>query len=254
MKKRIIVLAMTMVMAVSMAACGTKESDKEKDNGRIQNVGNNEINEPSKEAINNKQDGGSESPNQIANSADTTKYDSTDGYPPVEPGLKEFYKEAEKLYLDMVFFRVESDYQDGITIGEEGNAVVYSLVTDERFKTLSDLQDTLYKYFTKEFADGLIFDENDEYDRFMEKDGKLYVLAAGRGGNIQYAGHVFEQVEADENRINMPVKVYYAKYATPYETFYTTPEDLDAYEVKEMTQSMVKVNGEWRFDNFELFF
>ena len=53
--------------------------------------------------------------------------------------------------------------------------------------------------------------------RFKEYDGELYMIQAQRSGNIQYAGHVFETVESGVDTIKMPVKVYYAIYATPYE-------------------------------------
>ena len=119
---------------------------------------------------------------------------------------------------------------------------------------MENLKEELWKYFTEQFTEELVSELMWNQPRFREYDGELYMIQASRSGNIQYAGHVFEAVESDGDTMKMPVKVYYALNATPYEYFYEYPEDLDAYEVKEYTQIMVKEGGQWKFSQFELFY
>lgn len=183
----------------------------------------------------------------------TEKYDSSDGLPPVNQQMKQFYKEAEQLFMDIVFFRIKCDSEQP-RMGESDDKVLYYRVTDERYSTMEKIKQALGKYFTKQFTEDLVSAKMWNEPRFREYDGALYMLQAQRSGNIQYAGHVFETVESGGDIIKMPVKVYYALYATPYEHFYKYPEDKTAYEVKEYTQIMVKEDGEWKFSQFELFY
>lgn len=186
----------------------------------------------------------------------TQSYDSRDGLPPVEPEMKQFYQEAEELFKDVVFLRIKCDEQQSKmeSSGDEDVNVLYYRVVDNRYPTLEKLKEELEQYFTKPFTEQLVSEPIWNQPRFREYDGQLYMIQASRGGNIQYAGHVFETVEADENTIKMPVKVYYALNATPYEYFYEYPEDLAAYEVKEYTQIMTREDGKWKFSQFELFY
>lgn len=183
-------------------------------------------------------------------------YDSKDGLPPVNEDLKQFYREAETHFLDIVFLRLKCDKTQTITEKtDEGDvSVVYGRVTDARYPTLAKLREMTERYFTAAFTEELLTKEEYEQPRFREYDGELYMIQMMRSGNIQYAGHVFEDIETDGTVMKMPVKVYYALNATPYEYFYETPEDLAAYRMKEYVQVLTKEDNGWRFSRFELFY
>lgn len=251
--KLMMITGMMVGMMVFTVGCGSKSTQKvtqEKTGEKITTVSN-----AGKE---NNEENTSEQTTENTNdeAGDYTQYDSLDGLPPVDSELKQFYKDAETIFLDVVFSRIECDVEDSLyeIFDNAGNQIMYSKVTDSKYTSMEDLKSELGKYFTEEMVKKLTDNPINGFPRFKEFDGKLYMVQDAKGGNLMYAGHVFEKVTVEDDSMQMPVKVYYAKNATPYEIFYTTPEDLDAYEVKSFTQTLVKVNGEWRFNNFELMY
>lgn len=179
----------------------------------------------------------------------TETYTSADGKPPVSPELKKLYTEALEIYRGVGIGMLTCE-TDTIQIGEQ----VYAQVTDKRFDSVAELRTYMEKYFTaeavKENLDAKMWDK----PKYIDRDGHLYQMSFGRGGNMMYAGHVFKTVKANDSEMELPVTVYWAKESVnqPESVFYTTPDKLDDYTTKEYTFRLTKVNGEWRFSNFYL--
>ncbi|MHC1695119.1 MAG: hypothetical protein AB9835_07585 [Eubacteriales bacterium] len=182
----------------------------------------------------------------IASSTEPATFDSSDGLPPVDDELKAFFKDAAKIYRDLEFGILPIQNDTGI---QQDNYIYYR-VNDPRFSTIKELRLFLTDYFTDDIIENDILSANKENPEYIEIDGAIYQREIGRGGRIEYAGHVFGPIEVSDSSINMPVSVYYATDYQPETFFYTEPDDKNKYNIEEHKFELVKVNDKWVFNQF----
>lgn len=171
--------------------------------------------------------------------------------PPLERDLQELYIGANQIYSEISFGSFKTDETATITL----NDLEYYQVIDDRFASYDDFQNYLEQYFTKDFVENGILSENNIM--FAEgEDGSLYSLGGGRGSNIYYAGHVFEADRETEQEIDFKATAYYTNSAEAYdgEYFYTAPENPDDYTTQEYHFILLHEDGQWKFDDFALFY
>lgn len=171
--------------------------------------------------------------------------------PPLDEDLQELYAGAYKIYNQISFGNF--DYDEETTMEKDG--IKYYQITDSRFKTYDEFQKFLEQYFTKDFVTNCILSESNIMFAKGE-DGGLYFLGGGRGMNIFYAGHTFQLDNEAENEINFTATAYYTNSNEAYdgEYFYTAPENPDDYTTQEFHFILLKEDGQWKFDDFALFF
>lgn len=170
--------------------------------------------------------------------------------PMAEDELLQFYSDAAAIYTEISTASFDVDTETSI-IKEDSK--YYYKIEDERFESYDDFYRYLNQYFTKDLIqnDNLI----DEFLFQEGKDGYLYLLAAGRGTNIFYAGHEVGELNISENEITFDVTAYYT-VDEPYEgdPFDATFLPSDEFETEVFTFKMVPEDGTWKFDNFHLFY
>ena len=187
------------------------------------------------------------------NKTPETPDEPTTGMPaPMEPlseeELLEMYTDAADIYADikMLTFDIDTDR----TIVKDGNT--YYRIHDERFESMDDFQHYLHYFFTEDFIQNELIDDN----RFIEgKDGYLYVADAGRGADIFYAGYDMGEAVASEDEITFDVTAYYTT-DEPYEgeIFTETPENADDYKTEVFRFRLVPEYPFWAFDDFTMFY
>ena len=163
---------------------------------------------------------------------------------------RQFYADAMELYADISMADFEVDTEKSIVKDEYK---YYYKIEDARFESYDDFYRYLNQYFTK----NLIQSENmiDE-ELFTEgKDGCLYLLAAGRGTDIFYAGYSVGEPAVTEDSIKFDVTAYYTS-DEPYdgEIFTEAPEGPIDFETETYTFKLVPEDGAWKFDNFRMFY
>ena len=176
---------------------------------------------------------------------------SQDGLPPLEDNYKELYQGAEALYTKIVFGNFHCDVTKELT----KNNYTYYRVDEPEFDSYDAFTTYLSKYFTENFISQNIL--TPDSIRFLKgEDGALYLLDAGRGSNIFYAGHVFHSVQRTENKITFTATVYYATGQEGYEgdPIFTEPENISDFSTQNFTFSLVKEGDNWKFDQFVCFF
>lgn len=193
----------------------------------------------------------SQSPPDAASHSSNDSYTSEDGLPPLEDDLKQLYQDAEAIYLKISFGNFQCDTNQAL----ENYGFVFYKVDEDNFDLYDSFKTYLSNYFSQDFISGKILAPGDS--RFMEgEDGALYMLDAGRGSNISYAGRVFHSVERSENEITFTATAYYANSEEGYEDeiFFTEPENISDFSTEDFFFTMVKEGGSWKFDQFFCFF
>ncbi len=178
-------------------------------------------------------------------------YTSEDGRPPLADDLKHLYQGAAEIYAEISLGTFDADVNT--TMEKNGNT--YYKVTDERFATYDDFQAYLEQYFTKDFVSSEILAEKNI--QFVKgDDGALYFLGGGRGSNIFYAGHVFKLDRQTDKEIDLTATAYYSTGDSAYngEVFYVAPENADEFSTTDYHFVMLLEDGEWKFDDFVLFY
>ena len=115
------------------------------------------------------------------------------------------------------------DYDD--TFGEAVR------VTD--INSLSEITDEYCKIFV---GDGSVL-----FEKYFEKDGKVYCYDGGRGADIYYKGTELILVSSDENSASFTAVSHYADPETG------EPMDSKSYDFK-----MIKEDGVWKTSVFTL--
>jgi len=180
-----------------------------------------------------------------------TNSSSQDGLPPLEDTFKTLYQGADEMYTKIVFGNFHCDVNQPITKGD----LTYYKVDEPAFDSYDAFIEHLSKYFTEDFINNTIL--TPDQSRFIKgEDGALYLLDAGRGSNILYAGHVFHSIQQTENEVTFTATAYYAKAQEAYEgdPFFTTPKNINDFTTEEYTFVLVKENSAWKFDQFSCFF
>lgn len=178
-------------------------------------------------------------------------YTSEDGRPPLPDDLKDLYQGAAEIYTEISLGTLDAD--DSATM--EKNGLKYYKVDDSRFATYDDFQAYLEQYFTKDFVSSEIL--TDKNVQFVKgDDGALYFLGGGRGSNIYYAGHVFKLDRQTDKEIDLTATAYYSTGDEAYdgEPFYVAPENADDFTTTDYHFVMLLEDGEWKFDDFVLFY
>ena len=183
-----------------------------------------------------------------------TPDEPTTGMPaPMEPlteeELLEMYTDAADIYSDIKMLTFDTDTDR--TIVKNDNT--YYRIHDERFESMDDFQHYLHYFFTEDFIQKELIDEN----LFIEgKDGYLYVAAAGRGANIFYAGYVMHEPTITDDEITLNLTVYYTADDEPYtgQGFTAEPENPEDFRTEEYQFTLLPENGVWKFETFRVFY
>ena len=162
---------------------------------------------------------------------------------------QKLYTDAMDIYADisMADFEVDTDKK----IVKDENKYYYK-IEDARFESYDDFYRYLNQYFTKDCIqkENMIDDE-----LFTEgKDGYLYVLAAGRGTDLFYAGYSMGEPVMTENSITVEVTAYYADEPYEEEIFTEAPDGPVDFETEVYPFKLVPEDGVWKFDNFHMFY
>ena len=185
--------------------------------------------------------------------APETPDEPTTGMPaPMDPlseeDLMELYTDAADIYADIKMLTFDTDTDRTIIKDDH----TYYRIHDERFESMDDFQHYLNYFFTKDFIQKELLDD----DLFIEgKDGYLYVAAAGRGTNIFYAGYSMGEPVVSEEEIAFDVTAYYTM-DEPYdgEIFTEAPEEPVNYETETFRFILVPEGTAWKFDIFRMFY
>lgn len=91
---------------------------------------------------------------------------------------------------------------------------------------------------------------------YINVDGDLYCMPAGRGGNMMYVSHRYAVTQVRENEVIYTVYVDYIKdeyfdQMMDDPDFEVTP---DKVTTNEIVYHRIRENGRWVFDNFELWY
>lgn len=156
---------------------------------------------------------------------------------PEEQTADEIFAVANKLYGYFMLNSLDCDFDKYFEVEtDSGVTMRYFLVTEEELDTKAELLSALSCYFSSDIINSLMDSPN--YREGL--DGKLYTADAGRGGNIDHLGTVYELVSLTEDT------AVFKGYAT-----YGDEIMEDAY-TEEFTYNAVKQDGRWVFTNFEL--
>ena len=86
-------------------------------------------------------------------------------------------------------------------------------------------------------------------------NGGLYFLALPRSTNPFYAGHTFEIDKEGKDEMAVVATAYYTKEEhCADKPFYKTPSAPETYQTREYRFTMKQEDGQWKFDDFYLFF
>ncbi|MDD3393775.1 MAG: DL-endopeptidase inhibitor IseA family protein [Anaerotignum sp.] len=174
-----------------------------------------------------------------------------DGLPPLEDNLKELYQDAERVYLNITYANFYRDLNKQI----EKDNLIYYKINEPEFDSYDSFKTYLLNYFSEDFVNETLL--NPDTTRFLKgEDGALYMMDAGRGSDILYAGHVFHPAQRSETQITFTATAYYSNKSEAYEgeTFVTEPENSNDFSTQDFTFSLVKEGGQWKFDQFACFF
>ena len=163
--------------------------------------------------------------------------------------ILQMYADAADIYADMNMGTFDID-PDKKMVAEED--FIYYKIIDSRFESYDDLRKYLNLYFTEDVVQAELMNDM----MFREgKDGYLYLLAAGRGMDIFYAGYSVGDPIAEEGSIKFDITAYYT-VDEPYdgEPFTEAPEEPIDFETETYTFKLVPEDGTWKFDNFHLFY
>lgn len=177
-------------------------------------------------------------------------YTSEDGLPALDAEMKAMYQGAEAIYRKISLGDIKTDATQQL----EKDTYVYSKVVEDDFTTYEGFKTYLAQYFTLDFIDSeILSDANIKFTQ--DEKGDLYVLDAGRGTNIFYAGHVFHPVEDREKERKITATAYYSNENEAYdgEIFFVAPTNVDDFTTQEFTLSIMEEDGVWKFDDFVLF-
>ena len=191
----------------------------------------------------------SASPSPVPQSLEASS--SQDGLPPLDDTFKTLYQGADEIYTKIVFGNFHCDVNQTIT---KGNLSYYK-VDEPAFDSYDAFIEHLSKYFTEDFINKTVLD-NDPSRFIKGEDGALYLLDAGRGSNILYAGHVFHSPQQTENEVTFIATAYYSKAQEAYEDepYFTAPKNIDDFTTQDYTFVLIKENDAWKFDKFACFF
>ena len=161
---------------------------------------------------------------------------------------KQLYTDAMDIYTDINMANFDVDTEKSI-VKED---FTYYKIEDERFESYDDFLKYMNQYFTKDFVQAELMNDM----LFTEgKDGYLYVLAAGRGTDIFYAGYSMGEPTVTEESIKFDVTAYYTS-EEPYdgEIFTEAPEEPIDFETETYTFKLVPEDDTWKFANFHMFY
>jgi len=188
--------------------------------------------------------------------SETTKDDELEKFKNMtsEEIRTQIFAPAETLFskFDSTTLMCESE-----TVEVNGN--IYNAVSP----TQTDLDETVnfssyeaFKNYTKtifseEFTNRLF----DEYERYINFNGKVYAILADRGGNLFYLSHTYAVTKTEKDKIEYTVYAKFIKeeYWDMYDSgTWAKEEDIPAYalETEEYIYPREKINGRWVFTDF----
>jgi len=163
--------------------------------------------------------------------------------------ILQMYADAADIYADMSLGTFTVDPAKSMVVEDD---FIYYKINDARFESYEDFRKYLNLYFTEDMVQAELMNDM----MFREgKDGYLYLLAAGRGMDIFYAGYSAGEPVVTEDSITFDVTAYYTA-DEPYdgEIFTEAPEEPIDFETETYTFRLVPEDGTWKFDSFHLFY
>ena len=152
-----------------------------------------------------------------------------------EDEVVELYNKAKEAYGWFDLTTIPYDKEKYIEAdGEKYFEVVQPGITSKKA-----LADYLNGFFADDITEGLMAMSS---DRYVEYEGKLYVLSADRGTDIFKGAESYEVIRVSEKQIKLAVTV----------EIYEDPMQKNVTGYKQYDFFLEFSDGRWRFTNFEL--
>jgi len=146
----------------------------------------------------------------------------------------DFYKKAKEAYGWFDLTTIPHDPEKYIEI----DGVKYFEVIQPGITSKRALADYLNEFFTEEITEGLMTVSS---NRYVEQEGKLYVLPADRGTDIFKGAESYEVFRVSDREIKLTVTV----------EIYDDPEQRNVREYEQYDFFLEFSDNRWRFKNFE---
>ena len=147
----------------------------------------------------------------------------------------ELYNKAKEAYGWFDLTTIPYDAEKYIEIDGER----YFEVSQPGIASKKALADYLDEFFADDITEGLMAMSS---DRYVEYEGKLYVLSADRGTDIFKGAESYEVIRVSEKQIKLAVTV----------EIYEDPMQKNVTGYKQYDFFLEFSDGRWRFTNFEL--
>ncbi|NLO90330.1 MAG: hypothetical protein GX088_08440 [Clostridia bacterium] len=149
--------------------------------------------------------------------------------------IMDLYNKAKEAYGWFDLTTIPFDSEKYIEInGEKYYEVVQPGITSKKV-----LADYLNEFFTENITEGLMAASS---NRYVERDGKLYVLPADRGTDIFKGEESYELSRVSDNQIKLMVKV----------EIYDDPDKRNVIDYEQYDYLLELTDNGWRFKNFQL--
>lgn len=125
----------------------------------------------------------------------------------------------------------------------EYNGTLYAKVTDDNFKTLSDLENYLRTLFSDSIVRDLLNPKNG-LEKYRDFDGALYAIPADRGSDITKGEEKYEIVSKSASKIIFRITVEVLG------EWDSNKQPITGYETHDFTYE--KIDGRWVFTTFSL--
>lgn len=147
----------------------------------------------------------------------------------------ELYNKAREAYEWFDLTTIPFDGEKYI----ESDGIMYFEVVQPGINSKQELTDYLNTYFTDDITEGLMTASS---DRYVEQDGKLYVLPADRGTDIFKGAESYEVERVSDTQIMFTVTV----------EIYDDPDKQNVTGHEQHAFFLEFLDNRWRFKNFEL--
>ena len=147
----------------------------------------------------------------------------------------DLYNKAKEVYGWFDLTTIPFDTEKYI----EADGERYFEVTEPGIASKKALADYLNEFFADDITEGLMAMSS---DRYVEHEGKLYVLPADRGTDIFKGAESYEVVRVSEKQIKLAVTV----------EIYGDPAQRNVIGYKQYDFFLEFSDGRWRFTNFEM--
>jgi len=174
-------------------------------------------------------------------------------YPDSDTLARDIFDPAIELYrLFDGLGDLKHEWESAFTMDVGEHQYNYFLVTDERYPTFQSFINDLRNHFSEEFVQHLLSNED-----YIEHDGLFYTAHGARGADIGFHDVNYEIISQSADKIIFRATVRYKDSAL----FELTEEEWDAinwdemeFVIKEILYTYEKINDNWVFTEFRLFY